>query len=42
MRREFQVAFGNAVPGERAGGMRPRMYLRILPTRTRPSLFGSD
>ena len=29
-------------PQERVAGMRPRKYLRNLPTRTRPSLFGSD
>ncbi len=35
-------AAGVSVPCEREGQMRPRKHLRSLPTRTRPSLFGSD
>jgi hypothetical protein len=31
-----------SVPRERAGRLRPRKHLRVLPTLTRPSLFGSD
>jgi|GEM_PF-2909408 len=29
-------------PSERVSRMCPRQHLRSLPTRTRPSLFGSD
>lgn len=39
---DFHFVSGNSVLSERAGGMRPRKYLRYLPIRTRPSLFGSD
>ncbi|MEO6829640.1 MAG: hypothetical protein ABI164_07495 [Acidobacteriaceae bacterium] len=35
-------AAGNSVPQERVSQMRPRKHLRSLPSRTRPSLFGSD
>ncbi|HZB88076.1 MAG TPA: hypothetical protein VE291_05420 [Terracidiphilus sp.] len=28
--------------GARARGICPRRHLRVLPTRTRPSLFGGD
>ncbi len=31
-----------SVPSERVTRLRPRKHLRSLPTRTRPSLFGSD
>ncbi|MGO8760323.1 MAG: hypothetical protein ACLQG3_19585 [Terracidiphilus sp.] len=29
-------------PGARARRICPRRYLRVLPNRTRPSLFGGD
>lgn len=42
MRKVSHFAGNRDVPRERAWRMCPRKYLRSLPTRTRPSLFGSD
>jgi hypothetical protein len=38
----FYFAASVTAPSERVTRLRPRKHLRSLPTRTRPSLFGSD